>query len=166
MLPFSVTPAGDQDLPFVRAMLYEAAFWRPVAVGAPRPSLDEAIASPDLARYLAAWGRPGDRALLAWHGDRRLGAVWYRLFLTDEPGYGFVDEATPELSIGVLAAERGRGIGAALLAAALAQAALDGHRRVSLSVEPDNPAFRLYERLGFARHVLADGSWTMTHALR
>jgi hypothetical protein len=28
-------------------------------------------------------------------------------------------------------------------------------------VEPDNPALRLYERAGFARHELADGAWTM-----
>jgi ribosomal protein S18 acetylase RimI-like enzyme len=159
--PFSITPGVDQDLRFLRAMLHEAAFWRPGAGGAARPSLDEALASPHLARYVEGWGRPGDRALLARHGDRALGAVWYRLFTADRPGYGFVDAATPELSIGVLATERGRGVGAALLAAALAQAALDGHPGLSLSVEPDNPALRLYERLGFVRRELADGAWVM-----
>jgi GNAT superfamily N-acetyltransferase len=172
MPAFSITPADDRDLRFLREMLHEAAFWRPEAGGpreaagspagaSPRPSVDEAVAAPDLAPYLEAWGRAGDRALLARHGDRPLGAVWYRLFTADRPGYGFVDEATPELSIGVQASERGRGVGAALLAAALAQAALDGHRRVSLSVEPDNPALRLYERSGFARHEPTDGAWTM-----
>jgi GNAT superfamily N-acetyltransferase len=157
---FSITPAGDRDLAFVREMLHEAASWRPVP-GSTRRGLDETLASPELARYLDAWGRPGDRALLARHGDRSLGAVWYRLFTRDDPGYGFVDEATPELSIGVLPTERGRGIGAALLATALVQAALDGHARLSLSVETDNPALRLYERAGFVRHTLAEGSWTM-----
>jgi GNAT superfamily N-acetyltransferase len=188
---FSITPAGDQDLPFLREMLYEAAFWRPEAGGSreagaspgadgspgaggppraggssdgggsPRPSVGEAVASPALALYLDAWGRAGDRALLARQGARPLGAVWYRLFTADRPGYGYVDDETPELSIGVRARERGKGVGTALLAAVLAQAALDGHRRLSLSVEPDNPALRLYERLGFARHQLDDGAWTM-----
>jgi GNAT superfamily N-acetyltransferase len=162
---FSITPAVDRDLRFLREMLHEAAFWRPGAGGAARPSIDEAVAAPHLAPYLDAWGRAGDRALLARHGDRRLGAVWYRLFTSGRPGYGFVDEATPELSIGVLAIERGRGVGAALLAAALAQAALDGHPRLSLSVEPVNPALRLYERLGFVRHEHADGAWTLIRTL-
>jgi ribosomal protein S18 acetylase RimI-like enzyme len=164
--PFSVAPGGERDLLFLREMLYEAAFWRRGVGGSSRPSLDEAVTSPDLALYVDAWGRPGDRALLALHGDRPLGAVWYRLFAADEPGYGFVDEGTPELSIGVLATERGRGVGSALLAAALAQAALDGQKQVSLSVEPDNPALRLYERFGFARLELADGAWTMVRTLR
>jgi GNAT superfamily N-acetyltransferase len=164
---FSITPADGRDLPFLREMLYEAAFWRPEtgdqreAGGSPRPSVDEAVATPALALYLDAWGRAGDRALLARQGALPLGAVWYRLFTADRPGYGYVDDETPEVSIGVRASERGKGVGAALLAAVLAQAALDGHRRLSLSVEPDNPALRLYERLGFARHELDDGAWTM-----
>jgi GNAT superfamily N-acetyltransferase len=164
--PFRIAPAGDRDLPFLREMLHEAASWRPDPDGPPRPPPAEAVTSPELTRYLDAWGRRGDRALLALHGDRPLGAAWYRLFTADEPGYGFVDEDTPELSVGVLAPERGRGVGAGLLAAALVQAALDGHEQVSLSVEPDNPAVRLYERFGFARHQAADGAWTMVRTVR
>jgi GNAT superfamily N-acetyltransferase len=163
--PFRIAPAGDRDLPFLREMLDEAACWRPDPDGPSRPSPAEAIASPALARYLDAWGRLGDRALLALHGDRPLGAVWYRLFAADAPGYGFVDQDTPELSVAVLATERGRGVGAALLAAALVQASLDGHEQVSLSVEAANPALRLYERLGFARHEATDGAWTMVRTL-
>lgn len=53
------------------------------------------------------------------------------------------------------------GIGTALVAAAMAQAALDGFDQLSLSVEPDNPAARLYERLGFQRVATYLGSWTM-----
>jgi ribosomal protein S18 acetylase RimI-like enzyme len=69
----------------------------------------------------------------------------------DDHGYGFVATDVPELSIGVTADERGRGVGTALLEELLAQARATGHPAVSLSVETDNPAVRLYERLGFVR---------------
>ena len=36
-----------------------------------------------------------------------------------------------------------------------------GYRAVSLSVEPDNPARRIYERAGFVRCGTEGGSWTM-----
>jgi beta-phosphoglucomutase-like phosphatase (HAD superfamily) len=49
----------------------------------------------------------------------------------------------------------------AMLEHALRQAKEAGHREVSLSVEPDNPALRLYERLGFERVGKSGGSWTL-----
>lgn len=67
----------------------------------------------------------------------------------DDPGFGFIDEATPELSIWVTEGERGQGIGGQLLDAAIRAARSKGLRRISLSVEEGNPARRLYERAGF-----------------
>ena len=34
------------------------------------------------------------------------GAAWFRLFRRDAPGYGFVNEETPELSISVVPSRR------------------------------------------------------------
>jgi RimJ/RimL family protein N-acetyltransferase len=54
------------------------------------------------------------------------------------------------LGMGVIAARRGRGIGRALLEAALARADEVGLTRVELRVRTDNAAaIRLYERCGF-----------------
>jgi ribosomal protein S18 acetylase RimI-like enzyme len=52
-------------------------------------------------------------------------------------------------------------VGERLLRALLDEAARRGAARVSLSVEFDNPAARLYERLGFRRVEVIGGAWTM-----
>jgi GNAT superfamily N-acetyltransferase len=103
---------------------------------------------PDLpvARYVNNWGRPGDAGLIAWEAGP-VGAAWYRLFPADAPGFGFVDEQTPELTIAVVPSRRGGGVGAELLQALLDHARAEGHAAVSLSAEKDSTRF--YERFGF-----------------
>jgi GNAT superfamily N-acetyltransferase len=142
--------AGDGDLQFLRAMLVEAAYWRPDAIRPPFPD-------PQLARYVEGFGRPGDLGVVADQDAEPVGAAWWRYFSAAAPGYGFIDEATPEISIGVLPAHRGHGIGTALLGALLREARDRQIGRLSLSVERDNPAAALYERLGF-RALHRDGS--------
>ena len=44
--------------------------------------------------------------LIAMEGGNRLGAAWLRLFPASAPGYGFVDEQTPELTISVVPSRR------------------------------------------------------------
>ena len=159
---FAIRPASADDLRFVHEMLYEAAFWRP---GAPRPAASSRpLDAPELAVYVENWGRRGDRALIAAQEELLLGAAWYRLFTEQSRGHGFVNTETPELGVAVTAAHRGRGVGSALVAAAMAQAALDGFGQLSLSVEPDNPAAGLYARLGFERFSTPLRSWTMVAA--
>lgn len=139
--------AEPEDEPFLWDMAWEA-----TAVDAGMRALgrDAAFAIPHTRRYLDGWDRPGDAAVVAVGADgRRLGAAWYRLFSPEDPGWGFVASDVPELSIGVTAEARGRGVGGALLDALLTLAREQGHRAVSLSVDRQNPARRLYERKGF-----------------
>ena len=134
---------GDaNDTAFLRDMLRHAYYWR-----WEEPELRDLPVS----RYVEGWGRPGDRALILIEGFQPVAAAWYRLFTETHPGYGFVDEQTPELTIAVVPSRRGRGYGAELLTSLLAQAAEDGFAAISLSVEPDNPALALYERHGFEK---------------
>lgn len=84
-----------------------------------------------------------------------------RFFSGSDPGYGFVDAAVPELSMGVARRWRGRGIGSHLLDALITDAREQGLTSVSLSVEADNYARRLYERVGFHKVGEASGSLTM-----
>jgi GNAT superfamily N-acetyltransferase len=145
--------ALPDDEPFLWDMAWEA-----TAVDAGMRALgrDAAFAIPHVRRYLAGWGRPGDTAVVAFVNGQRLGAAWYRLFPADDRGWGFVAVDVPELSIGVVAEARGRGTGSALLDALLALAREQGYPTLSLSVDRQNPARRLYERKGFRDAGISD----------
>ena len=148
-----------EDAEFLREMLFEATYWR---VAVPRPSIAEALARPELAKVLEAWGRPGDLGMVATDGKgERIGAAWMRQWSNNNHLPGFVDAYTPELGIGVRKEFRRHGVGTALLLAVLGRAREDGVPRVSLSVEIENVARLLYERFGFHLHSVAQGVATM-----
>lgn len=104
-----------------------------------------------------------DRVSAARPAGGPVGVAWALHLPAGDPGYGFVDEATPEVSLWVAPAHRGTGIGTRLLAEVIAQARDRGEPGLSLSVEAGNPARRLYERAGFAH---ADGHDEGTLLLR
>lgn len=144
---YTLRPATAADEPFLWEMLYAAIY-----VPDDQPQPDRAILQePALAHYVANWGQqPGDVGLLAIDAanGQPMGAAWLRFFTAADPGWGFVDEATPEVSMALLPAYRGQGIGTALLTALVDQAS-SHYPALSLSVDPQNAAMRLYERLGF-----------------
>jgi len=149
--------SGRQDVRFLRDMLHHAYYWRERQPGeGPGP----------VARYVKGWGRPGDTALIAVEDAFPVGAAWYRLFKREQPGYGFVDEQTPELAIAVVPNRRGRGIGEALLDALYERARKEGHGALSLSVASDNDALlSFYEKQGFTRVQEDGGSVIMRREL-
>jgi GNAT superfamily N-acetyltransferase len=129
---------GSQDVRFLRDMLRHAYHWR----------LSESTERP-VYRYVRNWGRPGDAGVIALEGPHAYGVAWYRLFTEDEPGFGFVDEQTPELTIAVVPSRRGKGAGKELLEALLDRARADGYGAISLSTDPKQVGY--YERFGFAK---------------
>lgn len=145
--------AVASDEPFLWEMLYEASHAADDGVA----SADRLRKIPELARYLEGWGRPGDAGVVgaaADGGEASGGAAWVRLFTAEAPAYGYVADDLPELAIGVAPGMRGAGLGTAILRQLIADIRPQ-FPGMSLSVRRDNPARRLYERLGF---VAVDGS--------
>ena len=144
-------PADQQDTRFLRDMLRHAYHWR--------------MGDPDLPvfRYVKSWGRPGDAGVIASSGPNAYGAAWYRLFPADAPGFAFVDEQTPEVTIAVVPSHRGKGTGGELLEALLERARADGFSQISLSAELGQTGF--YEKHGFQELERKDGTVTMVASL-
>ena len=115
------------------------------------------------AAYLGFGERPDDRALVAEVDNQVVGACWVRT--TDE--YGHIDDETPSVSISLLRPYRGQGIGSAMIKQMLEELGDAGYVRSSLSVQKENPALRLYERLGF--RIIGNGAdeteWLMVYRL-
>ena len=133
---------------FLRDMLRHAYHWRMAQ-------------DPDLPvfRYVQNWGRRGDAGVVAFEGPNVFGAAWYRLFPAGAPGFAFVDEETPELTIAVVPSHRGHGTGGELIEALRERARTEGFPRVSLSAEPGQTGF--YEKHGFQELRREDGTVTM-----
>ena len=149
-----IRPLQPDDEPFQEDMGWEAVSTNAEARAAGR---DTVMALPRLRRYFDGMGRPGDAGVVAVTADGdRLGMAWYRLFSAEEPGFGFIAADVPELAMGVVAEARGQGIGGALLDALLALAREQGFRALSLAVDRQNPAHRLYQRKGFREADISD----------
>jgi GNAT superfamily N-acetyltransferase len=130
---------GQPDVPFMRSLLTHAYNWHVNVFDTDVP----------ISRYVDGWGRPGDTALLAVEGGHRVGAGWFRLFRESAPGYGFVDESTPEVTVVVVPSRQGQGIGQLLLARLVERAEADAYRALSVSVEQKEVAD--YEAAGFEK---------------
>jgi GNAT superfamily N-acetyltransferase len=146
---------GHGDVSFMRSMLGHAYGWRVNAFEAEIP----------LARYVEGWGRAGDLALIATESGHRVGAAWFRMFPEDAPGYGFVGESTPELTIAVVPSRRRHGLGQELLDALLDAARGEGHDAITLSVEEGSAAVAFYARNDFEEVRTTAGGLVMIRRL-
>jgi GNAT superfamily N-acetyltransferase len=131
---------GDRlDVPFLRSLLGFAYNWHVRAF-----ETDVSIS-----RYVDGWGRKGDAALIAMDSGHSVGAGWFRLFSSLSPGFGFVDEETPEMTVVVVPTKQGQGIGEQLLRALVERARIEGYAAVSASVRRDRDDAKAYAASGF-----------------
>jgi ribosomal protein S18 acetylase RimI-like enzyme len=136
-----VRPMSEDDIDFVASMALLASF-------PPGPLPPAAAAIPHVRRLVEGWGRPTDIGIVGWEADTRVGAAWSRVF--DNPVARDGDGTPlPEVAIAVAPTFRGRGFGGVVLAALIRTASLSGQPALSLTVNAQNPAQRLYERAGF-----------------
>jgi GNAT superfamily N-acetyltransferase len=143
---------GTEDLAEVQWALLTALSWNPERE---QPPAEFVLEHPEVSRYHRGWGRPGDIGVLASVDGTTVGVAYARLFTAEDHGHGYVDGETPEIAIAVREGHRGRGLGERLLHELAEAARAAGFARLSLSVDTDNPARRLYPRVGY-RELSAD----------
>ncbi|PQP83851.1 histone acetyltransferase [Paenibacillus sp. PCH8] len=162
MNKYYLRPIEEQDIPFLWEMLYVSLHTRE----GDEPFEREIIHTSGLSKYVEDWGREGDFGYVAidQHGER-LGSITLRFYTDQNAGYGYVNADTPEMGMAVTENARGKGIGTLLFHAALNEAKQRGIEAVSLSVDPDNEAIRLYKRLGFVEKALCGASITMVRVI-
>lgn len=141
-MDYLIRPLRDTERPLLEDFLYEAIFLPDDSIVLPR----EIIQQPELQVYIADWGKPDDRALVAECGGKVVGCVWTRIM----PDYGHIDDETPSFGISLYRNARGHGIGTALMHAMLTLLKENGYRQASLSVQKENYAVRMYQKVGFA----------------
>lgn len=140
----NIREMNPDEKAYLKKFLYDAIF---IPKGQKKPNPD-ILNQPELARYIQNFGQAEDLCLVAEFEKQVIGAVWTRIFPKNAKGFGFVDEYTPELSMSVTVEYRNKGIGTQLLTAMLQKLKIR-YEQVSLSVDKQNFACKLYKKFGF-----------------
>ena len=141
-MKYIIREMKKEEYVLLEHFLYEAIFI-PVGVEPPPKTI---INMPELQEYIADFGSlKDDKAFVAEVEGKIIGSVWVRI-MND---YGHIDDDTPSLAMSLYKEYRGLGIGTALLKEILLNLKLAGYTKVSLSVQKDNYAVKLYKKVGF-----------------
>lgn len=141
-MEYKIRKLTEEEYDLLKDFLYEAIFIPKGVLPPPK----EIIQKPELQVYYKDFGsRKGDAAVAAETGGRIVGAAWARIM----DDYGHIDGHTPSLAISLFREFRNRGIGSALLKELLGLLRGQGYARVSLSVQKENYAVRMYRKAGF-----------------
>ncbi|NLK96309.1 MAG: GNAT family N-acetyltransferase [Clostridiales bacterium] len=95
--------------------------------------------------YLIRELRKDDNCLVAEIDGKVVGAVWVRI-MND---YGHIDNTTPSIAISLYKEYRGIGIGTDFMKKILLLLQRKGYEKVSLSVQKENYALKMYLKIGF-----------------
>ena len=150
----------ESDKYFLWDMLFEMVYFPEEE---DRPNKEEFLKQPNIFKYLKDFGlKKSDSGFIAENERHELIATaWFRLFDKSNKGYGYISDDIPELSIAVLKEFRGNGVGSKMLKALIEKARSDGYPSISLSVDHENIACRLYLKEGFKKVGVLGTSWTM-----
>ena len=141
MNDYIIRPIKNNEYKILDKFLYEAIFI-PESTEPPPFSI---IEKPELQVYTENFGKKDDYCLVAEIENKIIGAVWVRIM----DDYGHIDNNIPSLAISLYSDFRGKGIGTALLESMLLLLKSENYEKVSLSVQKENYAYRMYLKAGF-----------------
>ena len=103
------------------------------------------IEQPELQVYIADFGKSDDWCLVAEVKEKIVGAVWVRVM----DDYGHIDDETPSFAMSLYEEYKNMGNGTALMRDMLEFLKNKGYKQTSLSVQKENYAARMYQKVGF-----------------
>ena len=142
----TLRPLLSSDRELMRAATLANMNW----TGSRRFTYADIDSTPEFSHYFRFDEESGDFGLAAESNGRLVGLAWLTFFDATDPGFGYIADGVPELSISVWDGYRRRGAGRLLLRALLGEARNRRIERVSLSIEEGNGAVDLYRQCGFA----------------
>ena len=141
-MEYNVREMQPNEYFLLNDFLYNAIFI-PQGVTPPPKNI---IKQEELQVYVKDFGKQKDDvALVAEIDGKIIGAVWARI-MND---YGHIDNDTPSLAISIYKNYRGYGIGTSLMQNMISLLKYRGYKRVSLAVQKENYAVKMYQRVGF-----------------
>ena len=131
----------EEEYPILSDFQYEAIFIPESMEKPPKAIIEQS----ELQVYIADFGKEDDWCLVAEVQGKIVGAAWGRI-MND---YGHIDDETPSLAISLYGEYRHLGIGTALMKAILHLLKEKGYKQTSLSVQKENYAVNMYQKIGF-----------------
>lgn len=144
-MDYNIRKIKPSEYPILKEFTYQAIFNRDPNFIIPR----EILENPDSKIYYEQFGKKDDHCLVAIVNEKIVGAVWVRILYGKVKGYGNVDAKTPEFAVALLPKYRNYGIGTHLMYAMLSELKKHNYEKVSLSVQKDNYALKMYRAVGF-----------------
>lgn len=158
---YIIRPLKQSEIYILSDFLYEAIFQKDNTSPLPK----EIINKPELNIFIKDFGKPDDYCLVAEVDNKIIGAVWSRVLSGEVKGYGNIDNTTPELAISIYKQYRNKGIGTDLMKGILKLLKEKGYKRVSLSVQKDNYAVKIYKAVGFKTFKETEEEYIMVCSL-
>lgn len=135
-----------KEVKILEDMLYES-IYQPDKT---KPISREVINVPKIHVYIYNFGeKKDDYCLVADLNGQIIGAVWIRILADEIKGYGYIDDKTPEFVISLFKEYRKQGIGTKLMKEMISYLKVKNYNQASLSVQKENYAVRMYQKLGF-----------------
>ncbi len=140
-MDYRITEIRENEYYVLSEFLYEAIF---IPVGMEKPP-KAIIEQPELQVYIADFGKSDDWCLVAEVKEKIVGAVWVRVM----DDYGHIDDETPSFAMSLYEEYRNMGIGTVLMRDMLEFLKNKGYKQTSLSVQKENYAACMYQKVGF-----------------